>query len=124
MHIQSTEVALNHKVTGNFDAPKLTENHAPKRGISGAALRAAKPKDKNYKIAVGGGLYLEVTTRGSKLWRWKYRIDKENRFAVGSYPKISLKEAREIVDYYAFRTTRATIIWSWDISSILCNWEP
>jgi len=62
-------------------------------------LRSAKPKDKNYKISVGGALYLEVTPKGSKLWRWKYRIDnKENRFAVGSYPEISLKEARDIVE--------------------------
>jgi integrase len=33
---------------------------------------------------------------GSKLWRWKYRIGgKENRYAMGSYPELSLKEARE-----------------------------
>jgi len=90
----------------NNVANKIVSNHnvvsimnAPKRGISDAALRSAKPKDKNYKIAVSGGLYLEVTTKGSKLWRWKYRIDgKENRYAVGSYPEISLKEARDIVE--------------------------
>jgi integrase len=98
MHIQSQETALNHKVKSNSDAPNPSANYAPKRAVSDAALRAAKPKDKNYKIAVGGGLYLEVTTKGSKLWRWKYRLDKESRFAVGSYPEISLKEAREIVE--------------------------
>lgn len=29
MHIQSKEVALNHKVTGNFDAPNPAANYAP-----------------------------------------------------------------------------------------------
>jgi hypothetical protein len=67
--------------------------------VSDVALRAAKPAEKPYKIAVGNGLYLEVTPTGSRLWRWKYRLDgKENRFALGSYPRISLKEAREKVE--------------------------
>ena len=72
---------------------------ATKRAISDAALRAAKPADKAYKIAAGGGLYLEVTPTGSKLWRWKYRLHgKENRFAIGRYPDIPLKEAREAAE--------------------------
>lgn len=72
------------------------EKRAPKRAVSDAALRGAKPADKAYKIAAGNGLYLEVTPGGSKLWRWKYRIGgKENRYAMGSYPDLSLKEARE-----------------------------
>jgi hypothetical protein len=36
---------------------------------------------------------------GSKLWRWKYRLlGKENRFALGSYPDLSLKEAPDATD--------------------------
>lgn len=59
-------------------------------------MRSAKPGEKPYKISAGGGLYLEVTPGGSKLWRWKYRLaGKENRYAMGSYPDLSLKEARE-----------------------------
>lgn len=72
---------------------------AARRGVSDALLRAAKPEGKPYKIAVGGGLYLEVTPSGSKLWRWKYRIDgKENRYALGSYPQTTMREAREQAD--------------------------
>lgn len=42
-----------------------------------------------------GGLYLEVASSGSKLWRWKYRHDKkERRMALGSYPDVSLADAR------------------------------
>src|SRR3546814_17191658 len=67
---------------------------AAKRAVSDAALRAAKPAAKAYKIAGGGGLYLEIMPGGSKLWRWKYRIGgKENRFALGACPELSLKEA-------------------------------
>ena len=72
------------------------KRHAVKRPISDAALRAAKPTEKAYKIAAGGSLCLEVTPTGSKLWRWKYRLHcKENRFAIGRYPDLPLKEARE-----------------------------
>lgn len=89
----------NQSVIGIKSAPDPVPNYAPKRGVSDAALRSAKPRDKNYKIAVGEGLYLEVTPKGSKLWRWKYRIDnKENRYAVGCYPELSLREAREKVE--------------------------
>ncbi|WP_206951016.1 tyrosine-type recombinase/integrase [Trinickia acidisoli] len=72
---------------------------ASKPRVSDAALRVLKPADKPYKYAVGDGLYLEVSPRGSKLWRWKYRLGgKENRYAIGSYPETSLKEAREQAD--------------------------
>jgi len=52
---------------------QLTPTHiavrAPKRVISDAALRVAKPAAKAYKLAIGGGLYLEVMPGGSKMWR-------------------------------------------------------
>jgi len=67
--------------------------------VSDVALRNAKPKDRPYKLAVGGGLYLEIMPSGSKLWRWKYRLaGKENRLAIGPYPLHSLAQARAEVD--------------------------
>jgi integrase len=54
-----------------------------------------KPADKVQKLTDAGGLYLEIKPSGSKLWRYRYRIGgKENVFALGSYPEVSLKEAR------------------------------
>lgn len=48
------------------------------------AVKNAKPKDKPYKLANGGGLYLEIMPNGSKCWRMKYRyLGKEKRFALG-----------------------------------------
>ncbi len=44
----------------------------------------------------GGGLYLEVTPAGGRYWRLKYRFaGKEKRLALGVYPDVSLKAARE-----------------------------
>ncbi|AWW72941.1 integrase [Erythrobacter sp. KY5] len=59
-------------------------------------LRALKIKDKPYKVADQRGLYVEVTPAGSKLWRFRYRIGKiEKKLSIGSYPEISLKQARD-----------------------------
>jgi integrase len=64
--------------------------------LTDIAIRNAKPKEKSYKLSDFAGLYLEVTTTGSKLWRLKYRINgKEKRLALGSYPMVTLAEARE-----------------------------
>lgn len=44
----------------------------------------------------GAGLYLELTAAGGRYWRVKYRHGgKEKRLALGVYPAVSLKEARE-----------------------------
>lgn len=70
----------------------------PKRivPLSDIQIKNAKPKDKNYKLYDGGGLILVVTPAGGKLWRIKYLFDgKENALSIGSYPSITLAEARQ-----------------------------
>jgi integrase len=63
--------------------------------LTDVQARNAKPKDKPYKLTDGKGLYLEVRPNGSRLWRYRYRIaGKENLYAVGDYPAMSLTEAR------------------------------
>lgn len=58
--------------------------------------KAAKGKDKPYKMADGGGLYLLVKVNGARHWRLKYRfLGKEKLLAIGLYPLVSLAEARE-----------------------------
>jgi len=50
-------------------------------------IKAAKPRDKTYKLSDGLGMYLEVKSNGSKLWRLKYRYEgREKRISFGSYP--------------------------------------
>lgn len=63
--------------------------------LTDVAIRKTKPTDKTQRLFDGGGLYLEITPAGSKLWRQKYRIEgKEKRLAHGSYPDVSLADAR------------------------------
>jgi integrase len=64
--------------------------------LSDTGIKKAKPGDKPVRIFDAGGLYLEVATSGSKLWRFKYRFEgKEKRQALGVYPDTSLAKARE-----------------------------
>lgn len=61
---------------------------------------ATCPPDKVRKrLTDAGGLYLEVSPSGSKRWFWKlYKDGKETRLALGSYPAVSLKAARQARD--------------------------
>ena len=53
------------------------------------------PEKSRARFADAGGLYLEVSPAGSKRWFLKYRKDgKEMRLALGSYPLVSLANAR------------------------------
>lgn len=64
--------------------------------LNDVAVRKAKPEIKPYKMADGGGMYLEVMPNGSKYWRLKYRYGgKEKRLALGVYPDVSLSLARD-----------------------------
>ena len=64
--------------------------------LSATAIKNSKPKDKNYKLSDERGLYLLITTKGSKWWRLDYRFQKKRKtLSMGVYPDISLKEARE-----------------------------
>lgn len=63
--------------------------------LNARQVETTKPRDKAYKLADGGGLYLMVNTNGSKYWRMKYRFaGKEKKLSFGTYPDISLAEAR------------------------------
>lgn len=64
--------------------------------LSDLAIRKAKPTGKVQRLFDGGGLYLEVSATGAKLWRQKYRFSgKEKRLSHGIYPDVSLADARE-----------------------------
>lgn len=65
--------------------------------LTARQVETAKPKEKSYKLFDGGGLYLEVTAKGSRYWRMKYRFGgKEKRLAFGVFPTVTLAEAREM----------------------------
>jgi integrase len=59
-------------------------------------ITKAVAKDKPVKLSDGGGLYLLVQPNGSKLWRFRYRFGgRENMLAFGSFPTVTLAQARE-----------------------------
>ena len=59
-------------------------------------VQRAKPKEKDYKLSDGRGLYLLITPKGGKHWRFDYTISgKRKTLAFKSYPEISLAEARQ-----------------------------
>lgn len=54
---------------------------------------------KRGRLSDSNGLYLEVSPAGSKRWFMKvYREGKESRLALGSYPVVSLADARRARD--------------------------
>lgn len=67
--------------------------------LTDIAVKSAKARDRDYKLADSGGLYLLVTRAGGKLWRVKYRAHGvERKLALGKYPAVSLAEARKARD--------------------------
>lgn len=64
-------------------------------GLTEAKVRAAKPRETRYKIADGGGLYLEVRPNGTK--SWLARIEKNGKRTwktIGNVPIYTLDDAR------------------------------
>ncbi len=65
--------------------------------LSSTQIKTAKAKEKDYKLSDGRGLYLLVAKSGGKHWKLKYKFDgKEKKLSLGSYPEISLLQAREL----------------------------
>jgi len=67
--------------------------------LSQVKCKNAKPKPRTYRLFDEKGLYLEVTPKGQKWWRFKYRFNgKEKRISLGVFPEVGLKEARDSRD--------------------------
>lgn len=67
--------------------------------LTDTKIRNAKPRGKPYILRDDAprGLQLEVAVSGSKLWRYRYTHDgRERRMALGSYPEVSLEDARRL----------------------------
>jgi integrase len=59
------------------------------------AIKSLKPKEKLYRVLDTDGLFIEVATSGSKLWRFQYSYHgKKSMMSLGKYPTVSLTQAR------------------------------
>jgi len=64
--------------------------------LNDTRVRTAKACERPIKLSDSGGLYLLIQPHGSKLWRLAYRFGgKQKTLAIGVYPTITLKQARE-----------------------------
>lgn len=64
--------------------------------LTDVKCKTAKPAAAAYKLPDGGGLYLYVSSQGTKSWRYNYRIHgKGKTYTIGKYPEITLVEARD-----------------------------
>lgn len=66
--------------------------------LTAKAVEKAAPRDKEYKLHDGDGLFLRVRPSGAKSWLFSYRLpgDKSSiRMTIGAPADLSLKEARD-----------------------------
>lgn len=64
--------------------------------LTDTSIKAAKPREKPYKLFDERGLYLHVAKAGGRWWRLRYAIaGREKLLSLGTYPDVSLKRARE-----------------------------
>jgi hypothetical protein len=58
-------------------------------------VRAIKPVRYSRKVSDGGGLYLLVTPKGGRCWRYAYRFARKHKtLSLGTYPEVTLEWAR------------------------------
>lgn len=64
--------------------------------LTDTAIKAAKPREKPWKLTDGRGLYLLIQPNGERFWRFKYRFHgKEKLLSFGRFPDVKLAAARD-----------------------------
>jgi hypothetical protein len=67
-------------------------------------IRSLLPEVKDKRVFDSRGLYFPVTSRGARVWRFRFRFPlgssetKETYISLGRYPDVTLERAREIRD--------------------------
>lgn len=63
--------------------------------LTDTELKTAKPREKKYTLADGNGLQLTIKPDGKKIWEIRYTVNgKAKATTAGTYPAVSLKDAR------------------------------
>ncbi|CAM4371768.1 MULTISPECIES: integrase domain-containing protein [Lelliottia] len=73
------------------------------RPLTNNEILKAKPREKDFTLHDGDGLFLLVKTSGKKLWRFRYqRPNSASRtnLSFGAYPALTLAAARQIRDQH------------------------
>lgn len=67
--------------------------------LSSTEVKHAKPKEKEYSLSDGQGLFLRVRPNGSKNWTLKYQrpfTKKRTNLGFGNFPEVGLADARDL----------------------------
>ena len=92
-HLTDTEI-IKTKYTSKEEYNKLLQKFK-KLVLEGKAKEKDKPLLKN-KLSDGGGLFLVIKSNGTKYWQYDFSFgEKRKSMSFGTYPEISLKEARK-----------------------------
>ncbi|HAT2176774.1 tyrosine-type recombinase/integrase [Klebsiella sp. RHBSTW-00484] len=73
------------------------------RPLTNNEILKAKPREKDFTLHDGDGLFLLVKTTGKKLWRFRYQrpgSSSRTNLSLGSYPALTLSAARQIRDQH------------------------
>ena len=69
--------------------------------LTNTKIKNLKPKEKTYRVADSNGLAIEVSAKGVKKWRFRYRFNKKaSMVSLGKYPAVLLTQARVLRDEY------------------------
>jgi len=99
--LMSTIMPPNLSLSGGIfgGMGRYNSRRCPQMSLTELECKNVKPSGTTKKLFAENGLYLEITPTGKKYWRFKYRYaGKEKRLAIGIYPEINLKRARELRD--------------------------
>jgi len=73
------------------------------RPLTNNEILKANPREKDFTLHDGDGLFLLVKTTGKKLWRFRYQrpvSGSRTNLSLGSYPALTLASARQIRDQH------------------------
>ena len=68
----------------------------PTNQLTELSIKQAKPKEKQYKLTDGEGMYLRVYPNGSKYWQLQYWFDgKQKILSIGVGEMLNLNQGHQ-----------------------------
>nr|ESK43167.1 hypothetical protein F987_02048 [Acinetobacter gyllenbergii NIPH 230] len=84
---------------------------AGKMALTDVECKKALPKEKQYRLSDSNGLSLIIDPKGGKYWALRLMVDGQRKSkALGQYPDLSLKKAREIALDIKYKFSRVEVV--------------
>ncbi|MCH7392712.1 tyrosine-type recombinase/integrase [Acinetobacter dispersus] len=79
--------------------------------LTDVECKKALPKEKQYRLSDSNGLSLIIDPKGGKYWALRLTVDGQRKSkALGQYPELSLKKAREIALEIKYKFSRVEAV--------------